>query len=101
MNVFTTGTGIRGWYLNIIQSVQVDGGFLSVVQNWGLLVKYIGQRQPGTGGELFGEQLGDILEGLKLEGIAGGIEEEHRGLFTGHSFEADIGLDDEWDGAFL
>ena len=101
MNVFTTGVDTRGWYINIIQSVQAAPGFPSGVENWGLLAKYIGQRQSGKGCELFGEQLSNILEGFELKCIAGGIEKEHGGLFARQSFEADIGLDDETDGAFF
>jgi hypothetical protein len=51
-------------------------------------------------GKLFGKKLGYILEGLKLQCIAGGVEEKHSGLFAWQSFEADIGFDDEADGVF-
>jgi hypothetical protein len=47
---------------------------------------------------LFGKQLTDILEGFKLQRIAGGVEEEHRCLFAREAFEPDIGFDNEFDG---
>ncbi len=60
--------------------------------NWGLFRMY------GVYG-LFCEKLFDVPEGFELEGIAGRVEEEHGCLFTGKAFEADIGFDDEFDGA--
>jgi hypothetical protein len=45
-----------------------------------------------------GEQLRfDVLKCFELERIAGGIEEEHRGLFAGLTLEARVRLDDEFD----
>ncbi len=46
---------------------------------------------------LLGEELGEVGEGFELEGVAGGVEEEHGGLFADLAFEAGIGLDDEVD----
>jgi hypothetical protein len=48
-------------------------------------------------GDLFGEELAGVGEGFELEGVAGGIEEEHGGLFADLAFEAGVGLDDEFD----
>jgi hypothetical protein len=48
---------------------------------------------------LFCKELIDVLEGFELEGIAGGVEEEHGRLFAGQAFETDIGFDDEMDGS--
>ena len=45
---------------------------------------------------LFGEELREIGEGLELEGISGGVEEEHCGLLTDLAFEACVGFDDEF-----
>lgn len=54
---------------------------------------------PVTSG---GEQLRfDILEGLEFQGVATGIEEKHRGLFSRLSLKADVGFDDEFDALFL
>ena len=39
-----------------------------------------------------------VFERLEFKRVSGGVEEEHGGLFPGASGEADIGLDDEWDG---
>lgn len=41
------------------------------------------------------EELGGISEGLKLQGISGGVEEEHRPLLTRLALESQVGLDDE------
>ncbi len=46
---------------------------------------------------LFGEELGEVGEGFELEGVAGGVEEEHGGLFADLAFEAGVGFDDEGD----
>jgi hypothetical protein len=48
-------------------------------------------------GDLFGEELVEVGEGLELEGVAGGVEEEHGGLFAGLAFEAGVGFDDKFD----
>ena len=47
---------------------------------------------------LFCKELVDVLEGFELEGIAGGVEEEHGRLFAGQAFETDIRFDDKMDG---
>ena len=47
--------------------------------------------------ELFREEVAGVGEGFELEGVAGGVEEEHGGLFAELAFEADLGLDDEGD----
>jgi hypothetical protein len=46
---------------------------------------------------LFCEELADVCEGLEFEGVSGGVEEEHSGLFTDFAIETDVGLDDEGD----
>lgn len=46
---------------------------------------------------LFGEELSNILEGFKFQCIPRRVQEEHGSLFAGEAFEADIGLDDEFD----
>src|SRR6266851_2362349 len=46
---------------------------------------------------LLGEQLTDVGECLELESVAGGIEEEHGGLFACFALEPDVGFDDEGD----
>lgn len=46
---------------------------------------------------LFGEELTDVRECFKLQGIACGIKEEHGGLLADLTLEADVGLDDEID----
>jgi hypothetical protein len=43
------------------------------------------------------EELREVGEGFELEGVAGRVEEEHGGLFTDLTFEASIGLNDEFD----
>ena len=43
------------------------------------------------------EELADVGEGFELEGVAGGIEEEHGCLFANLTLEADAGLDDKGD----
>jgi hypothetical protein len=48
---------------------------------------------------LFCKELVDVLEGFELEGIAGGVEEEHGRLFAGQAFETYIRFDDEFDGS--
>jgi len=49
----------------------------------------------GNYGGLFGEELGGIGKGFELEGVAGGVEEEHRGLLAHLALESGIRLDDE------
>src|SRR6202034_2705072 len=56
-------------------------------------VKFPGKDEAG----LFGEELGEVGEGFELEGVAGGVEEEHGGLLAGLAFEAGVRLDDEGD----
>ena len=36
-----------------------------------------------------------MLKRLELDGVAGGVEEEHGGLFAGFAFEANVRFDDE------
>jgi hypothetical protein len=47
--------------------------------------------------DLFCEELADVCEGLEFQGVSCGVEEEHGGLFTDFTLEADVGLDDEGD----
>jgi hypothetical protein len=42
------------------------------------------------------EQLSYIFEGLKFQGIAGGIEKEHRGLFAVLALETDVRFNDKF-----
>src|SRR5690606_33703833 len=42
-----------------------------------------------------GEQPVEVFEALELQGIAEGVQEEHRALLAGLPFEADVRLDDE------
>jgi hypothetical protein len=44
---------------------------------------------------LFCEELADILEGLELESITAGVEEEHGCLLTDLTLEANVRLDHE------
>src|SRR5579863_3537201 len=46
---------------------------------------------------LFCKQLPNIFKSLKFQSIAGGVSKKHRRLFTGQTFEANAGLDDEFD----
>ena len=46
---------------------------------------------------LLGEELRHIGEGFELERVAGGVIEEHGGLFADFAFEADVGFDLEVD----
>jgi hypothetical protein len=46
---------------------------------------------------LFGEELREVGEGFELEGVAGGIEEEHCRLLADFALEAGVGFDDEVD----
>ena len=52
---------------------------------------------PVLSARLFGEELAEVGEGFEFEGVAGGVEEEHGGLFSNFAFEAGVGLDDEGD----
>src|SRR5258707_694608 len=49
---------------------------------------------------LFSKHLTDVLEGFEFQGIARGVEKEHRCLLAREAFEPDIGFDDEFDGLF-
>ena len=40
--------------------------------------------------------VGDVLEGLEFEGVAGRVEQEHRGLLAGLTLEAHVRLDHEF-----
>ena len=53
--------------------------------------------EPGFGAGLFGEELTKVAEGFELKCVAGGVEEEHRGLLADLAFKAGVGLDDEGD----
>ena len=44
-----------------------------------------------------GEELAEVGEGLELEGVAGGVEEEHGGLLADLIFKAGGWFDDEGD----
>ena len=46
-------------------------------------------------GRSFREHHGVVGEGLELQRVAGGVEEEHRRLLAGLALEADLRLDDE------
>jgi len=52
---------------------------------------------PGNVPVSVGKQLGGILEGLELQGIAAGVKEKHCRLLPDLALEADMGLDDEAD----
>jgi len=49
---------------------------------------------------LFCEELANVGEGLEFQGVTGGIEEKHRGLFADLTLEANIGFDDEVGAGF-
>jgi len=55
------------------------------------------RRQRGSRDRATAEELGEVGEGFELEGVAGGVEEEHGGLLADFALEADVGLDDEGD----
>src|SRR5690349_12946567 len=42
-----------------------------------------------------GKQAVERGKSLELDGVSGRVEEEHGGLFTGLTLEADVGFDDE------
>src|SRR5471030_1055323 len=52
-------------------------------------------RSELTAARLFGKQLPNVLERLELQGIAAGVEQEHRRLFTHLALEAHIRFDHE------
>jgi hypothetical protein len=54
-----------------------------------------GSRRRFGHGHLFCEELGEVVEGFELEGIACGVEEEHGGLLADFALEACVWLDDE------
>ena len=46
---------------------------------------------------LLGEELAEICKRFEFEGVAGGVEEEHGGLFADFALEAGVWLYDEGD----
>lgn len=47
----------------------------------------------GAAFSLLGEDLGHVSEGFELEGVAGGVVEEHGGLLADLALKADVGFD--------